>query len=172
MKRLITALALAGSLSAQVSYERLVNANKEPQNWLTYWGDYSAVRYRELNQIHTGNVKDLRADWMFQTGVAGAFETMPLVVDGIMYFTAAGGNAYAIDARSGRQLWHYGHVFPPDRKRAGGRVNRGMAVLGERLFMVTGDGMVLSLDIRNGNLLWQSEMAPFKQGTYYATIAP
>ena len=61
----------------------------EPQNWLTYWGDYGAQRYRALKQINTANVKDLRLEWMFQTGQAGAFETVPLVVDGIMYFTAA-----------------------------------------------------------------------------------
>jgi alcohol dehydrogenase (cytochrome c) len=172
MKRLLAVLTMAGSLGAQVTFERLVNAQKEPQNWLTYWGDYGAVRYRELNQVHTGNVKDLRTEWMFQTGVPGAFETTPLAIDGVLYFTAAGGHAYAVDARSGRQLWHYQHAFAGERKRAGGRVNRGLAVLGGRLFMVTGDATVVALDIRTGRLLWQTEMAPFKAGTYYATVAP
>jgi len=119
MKRLMTGFLIAASLGAQVTYERLVNAAKEPRNWLTYWGDYGAVRYRELNQIDTGNVKDLRVDWIFQTGVPGAFEAMPLVIDSIMYFTAAGGHAYALDARSGRQLWHYQHAFTGERKKIG-----------------------------------------------------
>src|SRR5690349_11357372 len=112
---------MAGSLTAQqVTYERIVNALKEPQNWLTYWGDYSAVRHRGLNQINTGNVKDLRLAWVYQTGKSGAFETVPLVVDGIMYFTAGDGVAMALDAKGGRQLWMYKYAAPPGRKATGG----------------------------------------------------
>src|SRR5713226_2867041 len=110
-------LAFGPLLSAQnVSYDRLVHALEEQQNWLTYWGDYSAVRHRDLKQINTSNVKNLRVDWIFQTGQAGSFEAVPLVVDGVMYVTVANGYAYALDARSGRQLWMYKHVFPPGRK--------------------------------------------------------
>jgi alcohol dehydrogenase (cytochrome c) len=171
MRRLPFAFALlALPLGAQVTYDQLVNALKYQQNWLTYWGDYSAVRHRELNQIHTGNVKDLRVDWMFQTAVPGAFETMPLVVDGIMYFTAGEGNGFAVDARSGRQLWHYKHAFPPGRKTAG--VNRGFAMLGDLLYMVTIDANLVALDARTGRLVWQTEIVPHKAGTYYATLAP
>jgi len=105
-------LALAPLVAAQnVTYERLVHALDEQQNWLTYWGDYGAVRHRDLKQISTANVKDLRLDWIFQTGQAGSFETVPAVVDGVMYLTAANGYAYALDARSGRQLWMYKHAF-------------------------------------------------------------
>jgi alcohol dehydrogenase (cytochrome c) len=172
MKRLFVAFAVSGILAAQVPYERIVNQAKEPHNWLTYWGDYAATRYRELAQINPGNVGTLRADWIFQTGVPGAFEAVPLVVDGIMYFTASGGHAYALDARSGRQLWHYQHSFSPERKSSAGRVNRGMAVLDNRLFFVTGDATVVAIDIGTGRKLWATEMAPFKPGTYYATIAP
>src|SRR5712671_5197130 len=107
MNRLALLLALTGSLPAQVTYERIAGALKEPQNWLTYWGDYTAIRFRSLNQINTANVRTLRAEWIYQTDVPGAFETTPLVVDGVLYFTAARGNAYALDARSGRELWHY-----------------------------------------------------------------
>jgi alcohol dehydrogenase (cytochrome c) len=163
-------LALAAALPAQVSYERLVNARREPQNWLTYWGDYTAIRHRDLSQVHTGNVKDLRMDWMFQTGVPGAFQTVPLVVNGIMYFTAAGGQAFALDARTGRQLWHYKHAFPPGRRA--GSVNRGFAILGDRLFMVTPDCNVVALETLTGRLAWQTEIVPYKKGTYYATVAP
>jgi alcohol dehydrogenase (cytochrome c) len=163
--------AAAAGLPAQVTYERLLNALKEPQNWLTYWGDYTAVRHRDLKQITTANVKDLRMDWMFQTGAPGnAFQTMPLVVDGIMYFTAGGGHAFALDARSGRQLWHYKHVFPAGRRTSG--VNRGFAVLGDVLYMVSLDSNLVALDSRTGRPVWQTEMVPYKAGTYYATIAP
>lgn len=171
MRTAILAAALAASLGAQpVSFERLVKASGEQHNWLTYWGDYSGVRHRSLKQIHTGNVKDLRVEWMFQTGQPGAFETVPLVVDGIMYITAGDGVAFALDARSGRQLWKYKHAFPPGVKGSG--VNRGFAILGERLFMVTPDAHLIALEARSGRLLWDAEMAPHTKGAYSATLAP
>ena len=114
MNRGVFALLLAGSVSAQnlVTSERLVNALKEQENWLTYWGDYSGVRHRDLKQINTSNVKDLRLEWMFQTGVAGAFQAVPLVVNGVMYFSGGEGTAFAIDAKTGRQLWRYKYPLP------------------------------------------------------------
>jgi alcohol dehydrogenase (cytochrome c) len=171
MKRAVCLGLLAASmLAAQVTYERIVNALEEQQNWLTYWGDYSAIRHRDLKQIHTGNVKDLRLDWIFQTGLPGDFEAVPLVVDGVMYVTGGGGYAYALDAHSGRQLWMYKHSFPPGRKVD--LVNRGFAILGDRLFMVTPDANVVALDSRTGRMIWQTEMAPFNKGQHTATLAP
>ena len=155
---------------AQVTYDRLVHALDEPRNWLTYWGDYSGIRYRTLDQINTANVKDLRVEWMFQTGKGGAFETVPLVVDGVMYLTAGDGVAMALDARSGRQLWRYAHVFPAGHNASG--VNRGLAILGDRLFMVTPDAYVIALEARTGKLIWQSEMTSTPGGGQYATLAP
>jgi alcohol dehydrogenase (cytochrome c) len=162
---------LCSAASAQVSFERLVNAAREPQNWLTYWGDYSAIRHRDLKQITPSNVKDLRVEWMFQTDEGGRFQTVPLVDDGIMYFTAAGGHGYALDARTGRQLWHYKYPMPPKIKLCCGTQNRGFAALGERLFMVTPNAHIIALDRRSGKLLWDSEMAPADQG-HGATLAP
>jgi len=168
--RTVVLAACAISLDAQVTYNRLLHAIEEPQNWLTYWGDYSAVRHRNLDQINTKNVKDLRLVWMYQSGRAGSQETVPLVVDGIMYATLGDGNAVALDARSGRQLWTYRHTFPPGRSTSG--VNRGFAVLRDLLYMVTPDSNLIALDIRTGRLIWQAEMAPYKAGTHYATLAP
>src|SRR5579863_580158 len=164
-------LALASLASAQpVSYQRIVNALREPQNWLTYWGDYTGIRHRDLKQINTENVKNLRADWIYQTGQPGSLEAVPLVVDGVMYLTGGNGYAYALDARSGRQLWMYKHAFPPGRKA--NAANRGFAILGSRLFMVTPDANVVALDARTGRLIWQTEMAPYNKGQYTATLAP
>jgi alcohol dehydrogenase (cytochrome c) len=169
MRRCLLWICGASVLLAQpVPYERILNAAREPQNWLTYWGDYGAARYRTLDQIGAGNVKDLRVEWMFQTGVPGAFQTVPLVVDGIMYFTTGDGSAYALDAQSGRQLWRYKHAFPRGRQP---RVNRGLAALDERLFMVTGDANLVALDARTGRLAWQTDIVPYVAGTYYATLA-
>lgn len=171
MRKLALGLLALASLSAQqVTSDRLVNALKEQQNWLTYWGDYSAIRHRDLKQINTSNVRNLRLDWMYQTGETGAFETVPLVVDGVMYFTAAHGIAVALDARSGRQLWQYKHAFPSGRNATA--VNRGLAILGDRLFMVTADSNVVALEAKTGRKIWQAEMAPWVPGTHYASLAP
>jgi alcohol dehydrogenase (cytochrome c) len=167
MKPLFFLFSLAATLSGQVTSERIVGALNEQQNWLTYWGDYGAIRFRNLKQIDTSNVRNLRAEWMYQTGLPGAFQTTPLVVDGIMYFTASRSSAYAVDARTGRELWHYRHQAGV----AGAGVNRGAAILGERMYMVTSDGSLIALDIKTGRLIWKTRIAPLKQG-YYATIAP
>ena len=173
MRAICLAVVVACVSPAQTSvpFERIVNAAKEPRNWLTYWGDYSARRYRELDQINTSNIKDLRLEWMFQTSQPGAFETVPLVVDGIMYFTAANGYAYAIDARSGRQLWMYKYAIPKNAILPNGTVNRGLAILNDSLFMVTPDGHVLALETQTGRLIWDTLMAPNEQA-HGATLAP
>jgi alcohol dehydrogenase (cytochrome c) len=92
------------------------------------------------------------------------------VVDGIMYFTGGDGTAFALDARSGRKLWRYEYAAPPGHRTSG--VNRGFAVLGDLLYMVTIDANLVALDARTGRVVWQTEIVPYKAGTYYATLAP
>src|SRR5271154_4184284 len=139
---------IVGSLCAQnVTPERLVNALKEQQNWLTYWGDYTAIRHRDLKQISVQNVKNLRVEWIYQTGETGSNETMPLVVDGVMYLTAGKGIAAALDAQTGRPLWQYKYT-PPAGRTYVSSVNRGMAILGNNVFMVTPDSNLLALDAK------------------------
>ncbi len=77
--------AFGGHSLAQVTFERLVNSAKEPQNWMTYSGDYSGKRYSALDQVNIANARTLVAKWVYQTGATGKLETTPLVVDGIMY---------------------------------------------------------------------------------------
>ena len=98
-----------------VTSERLVNALKEPENWLTYWGDYSGIRHRELKQINTSNVKDLRLEWMFQTGVAGAFQAVPLVVNGVMYFSGGEGRPLPLMPRPAGNFGAISILFPKRR---------------------------------------------------------
>jgi alcohol dehydrogenase (cytochrome c) len=152
--------------AADVPFERLVQAQSDPKNWLTYWGDYHAMRFRDLKQINERNVNTLRLEWMFQTGAPGAFQAVPLVVDGVMYFSAANASAYAIDARSGRQLWRYQYQIPKEARFCCGTVNRGLAILGRRVFMLTPDARLLAIDARNGELLWNVEVAPATGGSY------
>src|SRR6476660_8861821 len=93
---------LACTASAQVTSERLVNSAKEPQNWMTYSGDYSGKRFSALDQINTGNAHELVAKWVYQLGSTGKMETSPLEVDGVLYATGPDDRAFALDARTGR----------------------------------------------------------------------
>ena len=90
-----------------MSYERLLGAAREPQNWLTYSGRYSGWRYSALDQINTANASHLTVQWVFQVADVGQFETSPIVVDGVLYGTGQDNRAFALDARTGRAIWRY-----------------------------------------------------------------
>jgi outer membrane protein assembly factor BamB len=101
----------AGEITAQ----RLIEADKEPQNWLTYGGTYNAWRYSPLDQINRKNVKNLLPAWVFQTGVVeGGFSCTPLIADGVMYITTAWNRVFALDTVTGKELWHYYHPVPKE----------------------------------------------------------
>src|ERR1700757_4625720 len=161
----------AGHALAQVNFDRLVNSSREPQNWLTYSGDYSGRRFSTLDQINTANVHSLVAKWVYQTGATGKFETTPLVVDGILYGTGQDDRAFALDARTGRPIWQYQRALPQDIRPCCGRVNRGLAILGDKLFMGTLDAHVIALDARTGNVIWDVSAADYTKG-YSFTLAP
>ena len=121
MKRImILLLALnASSANAEVSFERLVNAAGEPQNWLTYSGTYRSERFSPLTEINRDNVSDLKVIWAYQMqpssyGGAGLVETTPLVADGIMYLTEPPSTVTALDARTGKRLWTWSPEMPED----------------------------------------------------------
>ena len=96
-----------GGLHAQtqVTSARLIDAAKEPQNWLTYSGGYFSQRYSALAQIDPANVKNLEQKWVYQGAVAGSWQTSPLVVDGVMYITQRPNDVLALDAKTGRAFW-------------------------------------------------------------------
>src|SRR5919198_3365959 len=106
----IVTLASYG-LHAQVGYERLLNAAREPRNWLMYSGGYFSNRYSGLTQITPANVKNLELKWMYQAAVAGGWQVTPLVVDGIMYFRQRPNDVLALDGKTGRVFWIYGHTL-------------------------------------------------------------
>src|SRR5947207_10708032 len=167
---LIVAITAAGSYG-QVTFERLVNAAKEPQNWLTYSGDYAGRRFSSLDQITTENVHSVIAKWVYQTAATGKFETTPLVVDGILYATGQDDRAFALDARTGRPMWLYQRQLPSDIRPCCGRVNRGLAILGDKVFMATLDAHVIALDAKTGAVLWDIVAADYRPG-YSFTVAP
>ena len=165
-------LCLSSVNAAEVTYDRLVHALDHPSEWLTYWGDYHATRFRDLRQINDRNVGELHLEWLYQTGTQGSNETVPLVVNGVMYLTTPDSGVDALDARSGRRLWHYQYRIPKDAKYCCGNLNRGLAILGRRLYMLTPDTRLLAIDSRNGALLWNVEVASSAGGAYGGTEAP
>jgi alcohol dehydrogenase (cytochrome c) len=172
MKRLLILIAsVSASLPAQITWDRLLHADREPQNWLTYSGGMNSQRYSLLDQITPANAKNLELKWVFQARSLEKFETTPLVIDGIMYFTEAPNHIYAIDAKSGKIFWDYEHRASKDARVCCGSVNRGLAVLGDSLFMGTIDGRLLAIDAKSGRPLWNIEVGDPKLG-YSITHAP
>jgi alcohol dehydrogenase (cytochrome c) len=167
----LVAICFAATASAQVSPERLLNASKEPQNWLMYNGDYAGRRYSTLNQIGIGNAGFLAPKWAYQTMAGGKFETTPLVVDGVLYGTGQDDRAFALDAKTGRPIWQYQRALPGDVRPCCGRVNRGLAILGDKLFMGTLDSHVIALDTKTGNIVWDVTAVDYTKG-YSFTLAP
>ena len=135
MKRVLLVLILFTSPSAlaqsggQVPFERIVQSDKEPGNWLTYSGNYEGHRYSSLKQITRENVAELKPLWVYQIDRRDKFETSPIVVDGVMYITEPPSHVTALDTRTGRALWAYRRGISDTGPVCCGTVNRGVAVL-------------------------------------------
>src|SRR5712672_1111636 len=173
--KLIVGLSLltifAAAAGAQVTSHRLLNTGQEPQNWLMYSGDYAGGRFSSLQEIKIGNAEKLVPKWAYQTMAGGKFETTPLAVDGIMYGTGQDNRAFALDARSGRPIWQYQRALPADIRPCCGRANRGLAILGDKVFLGTLDAHVIALDAKTGNVVWDVAAADYRTG-YSFTVAP
>ena len=158
-------------LDGQVTSQRLVGAAQEAQNWLMYSGNYASTRYSLLDQITPANVKDLKLRWAYQSPVAGNWQSTPLVVDGVMYLTQRPNDVVALDAATGRAFWLYRYTPAPDRIVCCGANNRGLAILGDTLFMGTLDARLIAIDTKSGRPIWNTEVANTKSG-YSLTLAP
>src|SRR5438477_10858872 len=160
-----------GALHGQVTFDRILHADKEPQNWLTYSGSTLSQRYSPLTQITPGNVNNLQLQWAFQARSLEKFESTPLVVDGMMYLTQAPNDVVALDAATGEIKWLYSYSPSREARPCCGRVNRGVSILGNTLYMGTIDAHLIALDARDGKLLWDIEVAKAEAG-YAITHAP
>ena len=136
--------------------------------WPTYNGDPGGNRYTTLTEIDKTTVSRLAPKWMMTIPDAGQLQGTPVVADGIMYVTAPN-EAFALDAGSGRRIWHLKR--PRTKGIAGGGANRGAAVAGERVFMVTDNAHLLALNRFTGDVLWETELADWRQN-YAASSAP
>ncbi|MBB5926422.1 PQQ-dependent dehydrogenase, methanol/ethanol family [Streptomyces echinatus] len=170
---------VAPPVVAGVDYERLLNAREEPQNWLTYYGAYNGQRYSPLDQINTDNVKRMVPAWVFQAGTTGliagastySFEAAPIVVDGVMFLSGWDGWVWALDAKTGVEIWRYKHAVPFDVSLCCGNVNRGVAVAQGKVFFVTANARVLALDATTGKRVWDKTYGDVRAGES-ATVAP
>jgi alcohol dehydrogenase (cytochrome c) len=142
-----------------------------PSRWLTYSGDYAGQRFSPLTQITPTNAEQLAAQWTFQTAVNNKFEATPLAIDGTLYVTGPLNHAWAVDARTGRPIWHYERALPASLKVCCGMVNRGFAAYRDRLFMVTLDAHFVALEMNSGKVIYDVEMAAVKDG-FAGTGAP
>jgi alcohol dehydrogenase (cytochrome c) len=162
-----------------VTYERILDARSEPENWLTYYGAYDGQRYSPLDQINTENVKRIGPAWIFQAGTTGmiagastySFEAAPIVVNGIMFLSGWDGWVWALDARTGKEIWRYKHATPFDVSLCCGNVNRGVAVAKGKVFVVTPNAHLLALDATTGKRVWDKTNGDVRAGES-ATVAP
>lgn len=167
----IAGLFVSGQVGAQVPYDRIVNATEEPENWLTYNGDYMSQRYSRLDQITPDNVTNLELKWILQNQVFGAWQSNPIIVDGVMYVTERPNSVMAVDASTGRVFWKFRHTPSENARVCCGANNRGVAVLDDRVFMGTLDARLIALDRINGQPLWNTEVADVNLA-YSVTMAP
>jgi len=173
---LLTAAAaltgLAQEAAPVVTSQDLLNGLKDPGRWLMFGGNYSGQRHSPLTQITPDNVGRLQPQWVFQTETLGRFETTSLLLDNVLYVTGATNHAWALDARTGKQIWRYRRELPSTGLTACcGLVNKGFAVLGDKLYMTTLDAHLLAFDMRTGKIVCDVTMEDYKNG-YASTIAP
>jgi alcohol dehydrogenase (cytochrome c) len=154
-----------------VTQDLLNLAAGDGNNFLHTNGNYHQTRYYPARQINVSNVHLLRPAWIFQTEVVESMETSPIVVNGIMYVTTSFNHVYALDARTGREIWHYKQDLEPATAPCCGPNNRGVAVYGDMVYMGTLDSKLVALDAKTGKQVWESQIADPLKG-YSETMAP
>ena len=172
---LLFVCAIAVSSDAQVSQDRLLHADREAQNWLTYSGSLTGQRYSTLTKITPQNVKNLELAWVLQSHppaeASSKYEATSLVVNGVMYTVQPPNVVVALDAATGRIFWTYAYSPAAAARQCCGRINRGLAILGNTLFMGTIDGNLVAIDARDGHALWTTQVGRPEAG-YSVTVAP
>jgi alcohol dehydrogenase (cytochrome c) len=154
-----------------VTQDQLDKADKSASNFLLTNGNYAQTRFYPAKQIDRDNVKNLHVAWIFQTDVKESLETSPIVVDGVMYVTTSFSHVYALDAKTGAQLWHYNHKMGPITTYCCGPNNRGVQVLGDLVYVATLDAKLVALKAKTGEVAWSTDIADPEAG-YSETMAP
>ena len=159
------------AMVSPVTQSKLNAADKSINDFLLTNGNYAQTRFHLARQIERGNVKNLRVAWIFQTDVKESLETSPIVVDGVMYVTTSFSHVYALDAKTGAQLWHYNHKMGLVTTYCCGPNNRGVQVLGDLVYVATLDSKLVALTAKTGEVAWQTDIADPELG-YSETMAP
>jgi alcohol dehydrogenase (cytochrome c) len=141
-----------------VDSQRLLAAATDHDNWLMYGRDYASHSFSPLNQINTRNVKSLVPVWSFQTGTPDGLVATPLFVDGVIFLSTSWNHLFAIDARTGAELWHYKRRLPEKLNFCCGPANRGVAILNSTLYMTTLDAHLVAIDAHSGRVKWDIEL--------------
>jgi len=186
MKRSLRVLVCVAVFAALVAVSARLIAQTPTDSWPTYHGDWSGRRYSALKQIDAGNVKHLALAWVYRLNTsrggaivggegpetppappgAPSIKSTPLLVNGILYFSAPD-HVWAIDARTGREVWHYAW-----KTRGGDHIgNRGVGIYDKWLYFLTPDNYFVSLDLATGKERWHHEIASLKR-EYFSTNAP
>lgn len=165
--------AAAEPAVAAVTTERLLNAAATPEEWLTYGGGYDEQRHSTLTSINRDTLSELGVGWVYEMKKPRGQEATPVVVDGIMYVTGSWSVVYALDARTGEELWVYDPEVPGETAVKGccDVVNRGVAVYDGKVFVGVFDGRLEALDAKTGELVW-SEVTVDQSKPYTITMAP
>jgi alcohol dehydrogenase (cytochrome c) len=169
---LVLLTLLAAAAPTDVTYDRLLHADREPHNWLSYSGNYAGQRYSPLTQFNRSNVKNLQLKWSYhplytKNGTSqNKMENTPIVVDGVMY-TGTALEVVALDAVTGRQYWKYARALDPKEYYNAYEVNKGLAIAGNVLFWATVDCHLIAIDATSGLVLWNKTLADYKKGYQY-----
>lgn len=175
----ISAAAFVGfasqAIAADVTWDRLVNADKDPNNWMMYHGDFTGWHFSGLDQINTGNVGDLRLAWQHTPGSSKrGIQSFPLAVDGVVYYTSSSGAVWALNGATGAPVWHFQAKI--DQERAEGTFynpyNRGLAIGHGHVYTATTDGRMIALDKMTGEVAWDNEIMSVAKGNKGFTGAP
>lgn len=152
----------------------LANAKDGPKDWLSYGLNYAEDRFSTLDQINTENVSELGLAWSYDLESVRGVEATPIVVDGIMYVTGPWSMVYAIDARTGEELWTYDPAVPKRyaEKACCDVVNRGVAIYKGQVYVASLDGRLLALDAATGKLIWEKNTLINPDKPYTITGAP
>ena len=151
----------------------LKQVEARPGDWLSYGRNYSETRFSPLNKINAANVKQLGLAWSYETNTNRGLEATPIVVDGVMYTTGSWSVVYALDAKTGQQLWKYDPNVPKayGAKACCDVVNRGVAVYKGKVYVGTIDGRLIALDAETGKVKW-SDITVDQNQAYTITAAP
>ena len=151
----------------------LLNAGKDPNNWILYGKDYSHTRYSQLDEINTETVKDLVPKWVLSFGTLDSQGSQTIAFNGSLFVSSAHNHFFRVDGRTGRTVWRYDHPVPGDvaPHLCCDVINRGMALYGDKAYVATLDAHLVALDTASGQVVWDHTVADYKS-SYSFTLMP